>query len=100
MPVGVGGQGGVEVAEVIEVEDYQFNADGTGYYERYCLDDELLVAVKAVRDDDTFHYTIDGYTITITGDILIWYRWQMARNFFSCFFALIICSFEKKCLPL
>ena len=51
-----------------EVEDYQFNADGTGYYERYLLDGELLVAVKSIRDADTFHYTIDGYTITITGD--------------------------------
>ena len=50
------------------VEDYQFNADGTGYYERYLLDDELLVAVKSVRDADTFHYTISGNTVAITGD--------------------------------
>lgn len=50
------------------VEDYKFDADGTGYYERYLLDGELLVAVKAVRDDDTFHYAISGNTVTITGD--------------------------------
>ena len=50
------------------VEDYKFDADETGYYERYLLDDELLVAVKSVRDADTFHYTISGNTVAITGD--------------------------------
>ena len=50
------------------VEDYQFNADGTGYYECYQLDGEDFVKATAIRDNDSLHFTIDGYTVTITGD--------------------------------
>ena len=50
------------------VEDYLFRADGTGYYECYALDGQKFVGAEMVRDDGTFHYTISGNAVTITGD--------------------------------
>ena len=50
------------------VEDYKFNADGTGYYECYRLNGEKYVGATSVRDNGTLHFTINGYTVTITGD--------------------------------
>ena len=50
------------------VEDYKFDADGTGYYECYRLDGEKYVDASSVRDNDSLHFTISGNTVTITGD--------------------------------
>ena len=50
------------------VEDYKFDADGTGYYECYRLDGEKYVDASSVRDNDSLHFTINGNTVTITGD--------------------------------
>jgi hypothetical protein len=50
------------------VEDYQFSADGTGYYECYRLDGEIFVSASSVRDNGKLHFTISGNTVTIKGD--------------------------------
>ena len=50
------------------VEDYQFNTDGTGYYECYRLDGNIFVNATSVRDNGALHFTISGNTVTITGD--------------------------------
>ena len=50
------------------VEDYQLNADGTGYYESYLLDGNKLVEAASVRDNGALHYTISGNTVTVKGD--------------------------------
>jgi len=50
------------------VEDYQFNADGTGYYECYQLDGNKYVKATSVRDNGTLHFTISDKTVTVKGD--------------------------------
>ena len=50
------------------LEDYRFNADGTGYYESYLLDGQKFVKATAVRDKGTLHFTISGNTVTVKGD--------------------------------
>ncbi len=50
------------------VEDYQFNTDGTGFYECYRLDGSVFVNATSVRDNGALHFTISGNTVTITGD--------------------------------
>ena len=50
------------------VEDYQLNADGTGYYESYLLDGQKFVKATSVRDKGTLHFTISGNTVTVKGD--------------------------------
>ena len=57
-----------EVAWTRVVEDYQLNADGTGYYENYLLNGQKFVAALLVRDEGAFHYTISGNTVSITDD--------------------------------
>lgn len=50
------------------LEDYQLNADGTGYYESYLLDGQKFVKATSVRDKGTLHFTISGNTVSITDD--------------------------------
>ena len=50
------------------LEDYNFNADGTGYYECYLIDGSKLVGAENVRDNGALHYTISGNTVTVTLD--------------------------------
>ena len=50
------------------LEDYQLNADGTGYYESYLLDGQKFVKATSVRDKGTLHFTISGNTVTVKGD--------------------------------
>ena len=50
------------------VEDYQFNADGTGYYECYLLDGNEYVKATSVRDNGALHFTITDYFVTVKGD--------------------------------
>ena len=50
------------------VEDYRFNADGTGYYESYLTDAGKFVKATSVRDYGTLHFTISGNTVTVKGD--------------------------------
>ena len=50
------------------VEDYQFNADGTGYYESYLLDGQNYAGAVLVRDEGALHFTITGNTVSITDD--------------------------------
>ena len=52
------------------VEGYQFNADGTGYYECYELDGDKFVKALSTRDNGELHYTINGNVITLTGDAI------------------------------
>ncbi len=49
------------------VEDYLFNADGTGYYECYLLYDNKVIGGETVRDNG-IHYIISGNTVKITDD--------------------------------
>ena len=51
------------------VEDYQFNGDGTGYYECYLLDGNKFVKATSVRDKGAFHFTISEKTVTVKGDL-------------------------------
>ena len=50
------------------VEDYRFNADGTGYYESYLLDGQNYAGAVLVRDEGALHFTITGSTVSITDD--------------------------------
>ena len=50
------------------LEDYRFNADGTGYYESYLLDGQNYAGAVLVRDEGALHFTITGNTVSITDD--------------------------------
>jgi hypothetical protein len=50
------------------LEDYRFNADGTGYYESYLLDGQNYASAVLVRDEGALHFTITGSTVSITDD--------------------------------
>lgn len=50
------------------LEDYRFNADGTGYYESYLMDGQKYIGALLVRDEGALHYTITGNTVNITDD--------------------------------
>ena len=50
------------------LEDYRFNADGTGYYESYLLDGQNYASAVLVRDEGALHFTITGNTVSITDD--------------------------------
>ena len=50
------------------LEDYQLNADGTGYYESYLLDGQNYAGAVLVRDEGALHFTITGNTVSITDD--------------------------------
>ena len=50
------------------LEDYQLNADGTGYYESYLLDGQNYAGAVLVRDEGALHFTITGSTVSITDD--------------------------------
>jgi hypothetical protein len=52
------------------VEDFQFNADGTGYYECYQMDGSNFVAAEPVRDNGAIHFTIKDKTVNVTGDLM------------------------------
>ena len=50
------------------LEDYRFDAGGTGYYEYYMLDGNKFVTAKSVRDIGKVHFTVLGDSVTVMGD--------------------------------
>jgi len=58
------------------VEDYKFNADGTGYLEYFQTDGNKLVDALFVRDNGKLHYTIIGDTVTVTVDAIKGATWK------------------------
>ena len=63
------------------VEDYKFNADGTGYYEFYQIEGNKLVGAASTRDNGKLHYTISaspsgaGGVVTVTLDAIKGATW-------------------------